>query len=66
MYGLNEYASLDGINLEVAAKLDTGAKTASLSARDIKRCLKRAIAREVYRLMNTHAAAVARSLPMTA
>ncbi len=37
MYGLNEYASLDGINLEVAAKLDTGAKTASLSARDIKR-----------------------------
>ena len=36
------------------------------SARDIKRCLKRAIAREVYRLMNTHAAAIARSLPMTA
>ncbi len=36
------------------------------SARDIKRCLKRAIAREVYRIMNTHAAAIARSLPMTA
>lgn len=37
VYGLNEYAALDGIDLEVAAKLDTGAKTASLSARDIKR-----------------------------
>lgn len=37
VYGLNEYATLAGINLEVAAKLDTGAKTASLSARDIKR-----------------------------
>ncbi|AMB88027.1 ATP-dependent zinc protease [Pseudomonas agarici] len=37
VYGLNEYASLVGIDLEVAAKLDTGAKTASLSARDIKR-----------------------------
>jgi hypothetical protein len=37
VYGLNEYASLGGINLQVAAKLDTGAKTASLSARDIKR-----------------------------
>ncbi|WP_223461380.1 MULTISPECIES: ATP-dependent zinc protease [Pseudomonas] len=37
VYGLNEYASLNGIDLEVAAKLDTGAKTASLSARDIKR-----------------------------
>ncbi len=37
VYGLNEYAKLDGIDLEVAAKLDTGAKTASLSARDIKR-----------------------------
>ena len=35
LYGLNEYASLNGIDLEVAAKLDTGAKTASLSARDI-------------------------------
>ncbi len=34
--------------------------------RDIKRCLKRAIAREVYRLMETHAAAVARHLPKTA
>lgn len=36
------------------------------SPRDIKRCLKRAIAREVYRLMNAHAEAVARNLPMTA
>ncbi|MDD0973892.1 ATP-dependent zinc protease [Pseudomonas fontis] len=37
VYGLNEYARLNDIDLEVAAKLDTGAKTASLSARDIKR-----------------------------
>lgn len=37
IYGLNEYARLDGLDLVVAAKLDTGAKTASLSARDIKR-----------------------------
>ncbi|MEB0039964.1 MULTISPECIES: ATP-dependent zinc protease [unclassified Pseudomonas] len=37
VYGLNEYATLSDIDLEVAAKLDTGAKTASLSARDIKR-----------------------------
>lgn len=37
VYGLNEYAELTGIDLQVAAKLDTGAKTASLSARDIKR-----------------------------
>lgn len=37
VYGLNEYADLAGIDLQVAAKLDTGAKTASLSARDIKR-----------------------------
>ena len=37
VYGLNEYAKLADIDLEVAAKLDTGAKTASLSARDIKR-----------------------------
>ena len=36
------------------------------SPREIKRCLKRAIAREVFRLMNTHAAAVTGSLPMTA
>ncbi|CAM3146903.1 ATP-dependent zinc protease [Pseudomonas floridensis] len=36
VYGLNEYAQLADIDLEVAAKLDTGAKTASLSARDIK------------------------------
>jgi hypothetical protein len=36
VYGLNEYANLIDIDLEVAAKLDTGAKTASLSARDIK------------------------------
>lgn len=37
VYGLNEYANLVNLNTEVAAKLDTGAKTASLSARDIKR-----------------------------
>ena len=37
VYGLNEYARLGDLDLEVAAKLDTGAKTASLSARDIKR-----------------------------
>ncbi|MGY2291628.1 retropepsin-like aspartic peptidase RloA [Pseudomonas sp. SDO528_S397] len=37
VYGLNEYAHLAGIDLQVPAKLDTGAKTASLSARDIKR-----------------------------
>jgi hypothetical protein len=37
IFGLNEYALLVGLDLEVAAKLDTGAKTASLSARDIKR-----------------------------
>ncbi|CZT29605.1 hypothetical protein PCPL58_3149 [Pseudomonas cerasi] len=33
---LNEYARLIEIDIEIAAKLDTGAKTASLSARDIK------------------------------
>jgi hypothetical protein len=37
VYGLNEYVDLLDIDLVVAAKLDTGAKTASLSARDIKR-----------------------------
>ncbi|MDH0894726.1 MULTISPECIES: ATP-dependent zinc protease [unclassified Pseudomonas] len=37
VYGLNEYVSLTELDLQVAAKLDTGAKTASLSARDIKR-----------------------------
>ena len=37
IFGLNEYAQLAGLDLEVAAKLDTGAKTASLSARDITR-----------------------------
>ncbi|KPW76719.1 hypothetical protein ALQ65_00728 [Pseudomonas syringae pv. coriandricola] len=36
VYGLNEYARLIDIDVEVPAKLDTGAKTASLSARDIK------------------------------
>lgn len=35
-YGLNEYAQLARLDLQVAAKLDTGAKTASLSARDIE------------------------------
>ena len=37
IYGLNEYAQLTDIDVEIAAKLDTGAKTASLSARDIER-----------------------------
>ncbi|MEO4048422.1 ATP-dependent zinc protease [Pseudomonas sp. CAU 1711] len=37
VYGLNEYVRISELDLEVAAKLDTGAKTASLSARDIKR-----------------------------
>lgn len=37
IYGLNEYALVTDIDVEVAAKLDTGAKTASLSARDIER-----------------------------
>lgn len=37
VYGLNEHARLAELDLEVAAKLDTGAKTASLSARDIQR-----------------------------
>jgi hypothetical protein len=37
VYGLNEYARIYDLDLEVAAKLDTGAKTASLSAREIKR-----------------------------
>jgi hypothetical protein len=37
IYGLNEYIHVEELDLQVAAKLDTGAKTASLSARDIKR-----------------------------
>lgn len=37
VYGLNEHTHLTELNLQVAAKLDTGAKTASLSARDITR-----------------------------
>ncbi|WP_028239218.1 retropepsin-like aspartic peptidase RloA [Stutzerimonas azotifigens] len=37
IYGLNEYVALPEFNLEVSAKLDTGAETASLSARDIER-----------------------------
>lgn len=37
IYGLNEYVSLPDFGLEVEAKLDTGAQTASLSARDIER-----------------------------
>ena len=37
IYGLNEYAQLSNLGLQVPAKLDTGAKTASLSARDIDR-----------------------------
>lgn len=37
IYGLNEYTHVQDFDVIVAAKLDTGAKTASLSARDIKR-----------------------------
>jgi hypothetical protein len=37
VYGLNEYAQLHNLGLQVPAKLDTGSKTASLSARDIDR-----------------------------
>ncbi|WXL27853.1 ATP-dependent zinc protease [Ectopseudomonas mendocina] len=37
IYGLNEYVNLVDFDLRLAAKLDTGAKTASLSARDITR-----------------------------
>ena len=37
VYGLSEYVQLSEIDLQVAAKLDTGASTASLSARDIQR-----------------------------
>lgn len=37
IYGLNEHTRLTELDLQVAAKLDTGAKTASLSARDIVR-----------------------------
>ncbi|WP_122867808.1 ATP-dependent zinc protease [Pseudomonas viridiflava] len=36
VYGLNEYVRFIDIDLEVPAKLDTGAETASLSARNIK------------------------------
>lgn len=37
VYGLNEYVSLQELDSVLAAKLDTGAKTASLGARNIKR-----------------------------
>lgn len=37
IYGLNEYAHLPEIGLELPAKLDTGAQTASLNAHGIKR-----------------------------
>ena len=37
IYGLNEHVGIPDFNLEVEAKLDTGAQTASLSARDIAR-----------------------------
>ncbi|WP_222908313.1 ATP-dependent zinc protease [Pseudomonas sp. DNDY-54] len=37
IYGLNEHIALPDFGLEVPAKLDTGAQTASLSARDIER-----------------------------
>ncbi len=37
IYGLNEYALLADFNQQLPAKLDTGAKTSSLSAHDIQR-----------------------------
>lgn len=37
IYGLNEYARILDLNLELPAKLDTGAMTASLSAQQIQR-----------------------------
>lgn len=37
VYGLNEDVALPEFGLEVPAKLDTGAQTASISARDIER-----------------------------
>ncbi len=37
IYGLNEHVALPAFDLEVQAKLDTGAQTASISARDIER-----------------------------
>nr|MBF0681720.1 ATP-dependent zinc protease [Pseudomonas sp.] len=37
IYGLNEHVAIPDFGLEVPAKLDTGAQTASLSARDIER-----------------------------
>ncbi|EXF47220.1 ribosomal protein S6 glutaminyl transferase [Pseudomonas sp. BAY1663] len=37
IYGLTEHVALPDFGLEVAAKLDTGAQTASLSARDVTR-----------------------------
>lgn len=37
IYGLNEHVALPELDLQVPAKLDTGAQTASLSATDITR-----------------------------
>lgn len=37
IYGLNEDVYIADIDMHMSAKLDTGAKTASLSARDIER-----------------------------
>ena len=36
VYGLNEYVRLFDLDLKLAAKLDTGAETASLSAKNIE------------------------------
>ncbi|HZJ95697.1 MAG TPA: ATP-dependent zinc protease [Thiopseudomonas sp.] len=36
IYGLNEHVYIPEIDMHMSAKLDTGAKTASLSARDIE------------------------------
>lgn len=37
IFGLNEYVALPELDLQLPAKLDTGAQTASLSARNIQR-----------------------------
>lgn len=37
IFGLNEYAQLPELELKLPAKLDTGAQTASLSARNVER-----------------------------
>jgi hypothetical protein len=47
---------LTGLRFELATKAYAARRTAEgKTPRDINRCLKRAIAREVYRIMQTHA-----------